>query len=691
MPHATAKLRPGVDVIDTPTLNEAGVSSSQLIRYFPDPVLGGIIQKIGGWTRFFPSAMTAIVRALWAWEDTNAVTHLAFGTQNSGGRTQLGVITNGNMRDITPRATTDNVLPIATTTAGSSTVIITDATTTGISSSNTVYIETHISVGGLILFGLYQTTALSSTTYSIMATDALGNPLPAPSSSSSAAVADFITLSGTSAITVVLNNHGYSVGDTYPILVQTTVDGVTLYGNYTVNGVNNANSFAFNASSVATSSTTAPINGGNARYVYSYGVSGTPAGTGYGIGGYGTGGYGTGTAITPSVGTPIEADDWTFDNWGQIFLSCPINGSLFQPIYQWDPLSGAPIATIIPQAPPLNDGMFVAMPQRQIVAWGTTVTGIQDPLLIRWCDVNNFNVWIGTVTNQAGQYRIPRGSRIVGGIQGPQQGLIWTDLDVWAMQYVGPQYVYSFNQIGAGCGLIARKAAASLNGTVYWMGPSQFFMLSGDGVSPIACPVWDVIFQNLDQTALSKIRIAINSLFGEITWYYPSLSGGGEVDSYVKYNTLIPGWDYGLLARSAWIDQSVLGPPIGADPGSLYIYQHETSPDADGQALVSNFQTGYYSMSDGDQLTFCDQFWPDMKWGYYNGTQNATVQITLYGADYPGQTPTVYGPYSVTQGTKFFSPRIRNRLISVGVGSSDVGSFWRIGGIRYRYAADGKF
>jgi hypothetical protein len=96
-------------------------------------------------------------------------------------------------------------------------------------------------------------------------------------------------------------------------------------------------------------------------------------------------------------------------------------------------------------------------------------------------------------------------------------------------------------------------------------------------------------------------------------------------------------------------------------------------------------------MSDGDQLTFCDQFWPDMKWGYYNGAQNATVQITLYGADYPGQTPTVYGPYSVTQGTSFFSPRVRNRLISVGVGSSDVGSFWRIGGIRYRYAADGKF
>lgn len=634
---------------------------------------------------------TAIVRALWAWEDTNAITHLAFGTQNNAGRAQLGVITNGSLQDITPRASSDSVAPVVTTIMGNSSVIITDATTTGITSYDTVYIETHIAVGGLILFGLYQTTSLSPTTYQITATDVLGNPLPAPSSSSSAAVADFSTTLDSSVVTVTLANHGYSIGSTYPALVSTTVGGITIYGNYTVNSVPDANTFTIQGAQVATSTTTGFINGGNAFYVYSYGVGAIPSGTGYGIGGYGTGGYGTGTAIIPSTGTPIMADDWTLDNWGQILIACPINGTLFQPIYQWDPLSGAPVATIIPQAPPLNDGIFVAMPQRQIIAWGTTVTGIQDPLLIRWCDVNNFNVWIGTVTNQAGQYRLPRGSHIVGGIQGPQQGIIWTDLDVWAMQYVGLPYVYSFNQVGSGCGLISRKAAASLNGNTYWMGPSQFFLLSGDGVSPIQCPVWDVVYQNLDKTALSKIRVAVNSLFSEVTWYYPSLSGGGEVDSYVKYNALVGAWDYGLLARSAWIDQSVLGPPIGADPNSLYIYQHETSPDADGQALVSNFRTGYYSMSDGDDLTFVDQCWPDMRWGYYNGAQNATVQITFYGADYPGQTPTVYGPYSVTQGTTFFSPRIRNRLISIGVGSSDVGSFWRMGGIRYRYAQDGKF
>ena len=259
------------------------------------------------------------------------------------------------------------------------------------------------------------------------------------------------------------------------------------------------------------------------------------------------------------------------------------------------------------------------------------------------------------------------------------------------MQYVGPPFVYSFNEIGTGCGLIAKKAAASISGSVYWMGPSQFFKLSGEGVAPVACPIWDVIFQDLDQTNLDKIRVAVNSRFGEITWYYPTESNGGEVNAYAKYNVYLQQWDYGTLARSAWIDQSVLGPPIGADPDSLYIYQHETSTDADGQPLLASFQTGYFTMSNADVKMFVDQVWPDMKWGYFGGTQNATVNLTFFTTDYPGQTPQQFGPYPLTQSTTFISPRFRGRLVSIRLDSTDVGSFWRIGNIRYRTKEDGKF
>lgn len=690
MPHASVKIRPGLDQNETPALNETGFSSSNLIRFIYDRVQGGLVQKLGGWTKFYPNPMPAVVRALWAWEDTNALSHLAVGTQNITTSSQLSVITNGVQTVITPQYKVQDIAPSVSTTAGSDIATITDTSTTGITDYDTVFIETHISIGGLILFGLYQTYQSTSTKYLVISRDALGNPLAAPSSSTSAAVALFNVTSASNVVTVTLANHGFSVGDTYPILVSTTVGGVVLYGNYTVVSVPSSSTFTINANTNATSTTSGSINGGNARYVYSFGVGAFDSGAGYGEGTYGQYGYG-GSNVPTALGTGIPATDWSLDNWGQVLVACPVNGTIYQPIYTWDPSSGGSIANVIPEAPTVNDGIFVAMPQRQIVAWGSTFTGIQDPLLIRWCDVNNYNDWIAKVVNQAGSYRIPKGSKIVACIQGPQQGLVWTDLGVWAMQYIGQPYVYSFNELGTGCGLIGRKAAASLNGVVYWMGPSQFFELGANGVSPVACPIWDVIFQDLDTSNASKIRVAVNSRFGEITWYYPTLSSGGEVNAYAKYNTYLKCWDFGILGRSAWIDQSVLGPPIGADPTSKYIYQHETSTDADGQPMNSSFQTGYFALAEGDLKNFIDQVWPDMKFGYYGGAQNATVNLTFYVTDYPGDTPLTYGPFPITKNTQFITPRFRGRLVSIGISSNDVGSFWRLGNIRYRFQPDGKF
>jgi hypothetical protein len=80
-----------------------------------------------------------------------------------------------------------------------------------------------------------------------------------------------------------------------------------------------------------------------------------------------------------------------------------------------------------------------------------------------------------------------------------------------------------------------------------------------------------------------------------------------------------------------------------------------------------------------------------MKWGYFNGAQTANVKITFLVADYAGQTPRVHGPFSVTQATTYVTPRLRGRLVSIRVESSDVGSFWRLGNIRYRLQPDGKF
>ena len=697
MPHQALKLIAGVDQNKTPTLNEAAISYTNLVRFVPDRNNLGLVQKLGGWTQFFTNPIGSVVRCLWAWEDINANAWLGVGAEAI-----LAVITAGGLKNITPQTTTANLAVSFSTTSGSNIVTI-DATGSGLDIYDNVDLQTQVSVGGLVLFGVYPVIPVSTNQFQIAAKDVLGFPLYATATvTGGGAVPLFNTTNGSAVVSVTLANHGYAAGDTFPILVQTSVGGTTLRGNYIVASVTSSSVFTITASTSATATTSGSENGGQVRFVYYNGIGPLNANSGYGVGGYGTGGYGSGIPPSAGIGTPITAADWTLDNWGETFIACPLTDTIpfGGPIYEWSPTTNNPLATIIPEAPIVNSGAFVAMPQRQIIAWGSTFTGVSDPLLIRWCDVNNYNNWIADITNQAGSYRIPKGSRIIQGIQGPQQGLLWTDLGLWAMQYVGQPYIYQFNEIGTGCGLIGRKAAASIGGVVYWMGQSQFYMFAGSGVEPIMCPIWDVIFQDLDTNNLDKIRVAPNSRFNEISWFYPTKSNGGEINAYVKYNIGLRQWDYGTLSRTAWINESVLGPPIGAGklPGGTgnFIVQHETSTNAVNASnepvpIEASFQTGYFAMTEANVKMFIDQVWPDMKWGYFGGTQNATVQLTFYATDYPGATPYAYGPYNLTQNTTFITPRFRGRLVSIKIDSQDLGSFWRIGNMRYRLQEDGKY
>ena len=772
MPHSSLKLLPGVDQNKTPALNEAAISESQLIRFIPDRTLGGLVQKLGGWSQYpggSASFVGSTVRALWAWEDTNNNSYLAVGAEGiaSGGGKSLEVISSNAASDITPQTSVTQPAVDASTDPSQTypnAVVIVD---TGNIPSNydTVDIRTHISVGGIVLFGQYQCFNAGSISYTVYGSNAATVLI-----NNGGTVASFTTAVGESSVVVNLPNHNLQVGDTFTVLVAVQVSTITLYGNYIVTSISTTNptdEFTISGSNTANSVATVYENNGDAYYVYYKGSGPLPAGSGYGVGAYGAGGYGTGIPPIAGTGTPINALDWSLDNWGETLIANPLDG----PIYAWTPNAGQTTATVIPEAPPVNSGAFVAMPQRQIVAYGSTFTGIIDPLLVRWCDVENYNSWIGTLTNQAGSYRIPKGSRIVQAIQGPQQGLLWTDLGIWAMQYVGLPYVYQFNELGNGCGLIGRKAAASVNGVVYWMGPSQFYRLSGGGVEPIRCPVWDVVFQELDTENLDAIRVAPNSRFGEIAWHFPTkgakniinilgtgssvtvifdypgtfvvgstitianayptayngqyvvissqagsatfesnttgeyvgggtVSGSFENNGYVKYNFILDQWDYSFntsanpyVSRSAWINESVLGPPIGAGLNQ-YLYQHETSQNADNVAMNSYFQTGYFALTEADVLMFIDQVWPDMKWGYFGGTQGANILLTFYVTSYPGEQPVQYGPYTwgaLTSTTKYITPRFRGRLVSIKIESNDINSWWRLGNIRYRIQQDGKF
>ena len=680
MPFETLRVIPSVDVEKTLADNAQGISDSNYIRWRDK-----IPEKRGGCTLYANAQFPGNIVDLHAWLGINGQKYLGIGTE-----TNLFVYSNNSSKNITPRYFYTDITPDISSTSGSNSFVVDDPSFSPVSTYYTVVFNTQISIGGVILSGAYKINSLTGgTSYEILAANNAtstvnnGGTLPL-----------FTTVSGSSLVNVDLPDHTYFEGQNVSFVVPTLVGGINIFGQYVIASIVPGVSFKFIAQNAATSSQSAYMNNGNLDLTYWIELGPLPAGTGYGIGSYGGGGYGTGvTPPTPATGNPLQVVDYYLDNWGETLIISPEG----YPLFAWSPISGFQNAGVITNGPLQNLGAFVAMPQQQVMAWGSTYTGVSDPLQIRWSDVGNYNEWNPSVTNQAGGYHIPTGSIIKRGFQGPNQQYWWTDIDLYAAQYVGPPFVYGFNKIGTGCGLIASKAVAQLGSTIYWMSQKQFFMTSGlSAPQPIPCSVWDFVFQNLDWANVDNIEAAPNSQFNEVNWFFPSVaSPDGQNDAYVCYNALYNEWDYGYVSRTAWIDQSALTLPNGqhgplAASNDGYIYMHETSNDNAGTAISASFKTGYFSLTNGNDLVFVDWVLPDMKWGQYSQAQSASVKISFNVTDYAGQTPTTYGPFTFTKDTPYIEPRFRGRFVQIVVESDDLGSFWRLGSIRYRYATSGR-
>lgn len=677
------KLKPGVSVDWTPTLNETGISQSQLVRF-----RDGLCQKYGGWQKFYPFALSGVPRDLHAWQDLNAVDHLAVGTTTS-----FNIITGSSLQNITPQTLITNFAPNFSTVMGTNIVTVQDSNIATVTTFDSVFFNTPIAVGGIILSGLYPINVVTgATTYKILAATNATSTV-----NNAGAVPVFTPTSGSAIVSVALAANGMAVGNIIVFSIPTTSAGITISGAYPATSITDANDFLIQLNAQATSSTPFSMNGGNAQLVY-YIALGPPAvGSGYGLGGYGLGGYGTGTTPAVQTGTPITATDWTSDNWGELILGCPAGGG----IYYFDPTGGFTNMSLVSAGPIFNSGIFVSTSEQILISYGSTIVeepgigDIQDPMLVQWSDSGNFLNWTPTDADFAGNFRIPIGSQIMAGMAGPaNQNLIWTDLDLWAMNFIGQPDVFGFTQIGAGAGAAGRHAIQKLRGGVYWMGTSNFYAYDGSGVRVVPCPVWDAVFQNFNKAFAQNVRAMPNTPFNEAGFLYPSnASVSGENDSYVKFNITEPGqpWDYGLLARSAWIDQSVLGTPIAATPSGV-IYSQESTPDADGQPLVSSFTTAYFYLSEGEDFVSVDKFYPDFIWGSYPRTgTSAQIQVTFNVVNYPGDTPRTYGPFTFNQSTEWIDLRyVRGRQMSMTFQSADIGSFYRIGKCRFRFSTTGR-
>ena len=674
MPIQSIRLRPGVDVEKTFTLNEAGYSFTQLCRY-----KDGLIQSLGGWVPFFPTPLAFIPRVILSWTDLNGTVFTAVGTDQD-----IYVIFNNSALDITPEETVSNPTPNFSTVLGSSTVTVIDPTGVAIVGLG-IEVNVPVSVGGLILQGGYTIqSVVAADTYTITASS------PATATVNNGGVVPIFTTQASSAnVNVLFPNNGESVGSQFSVAVPTPVGGTTVSGNFIVQNIVDPNNFTIDLDSPAPSAGTAAENGGKTQIVYfNTALSPTTPSFSYGIGGYGLGPYGIGSPFVPTV--QFSAPLWTLDHFGDILVACPGNG----PIFTWTPDSGQLSLQIIPTAPTINGGIFVAQPALILVAFASSINGVQQPNLVQWSDQLNFNEWTPTVTNQAGNATIPTGSRIVAGYQAPNQSLIFTDIDLYAMNYLGAtgniELVFGFIQIAKGCGLIATHAVGTLNGQTFWLSQGQFMTLTSGGVQPIPCPIWDELWQDLDQTNIDKVICAPNSLFNEVAWFYPSISGGtGENDSYVKYNILENAWDFGKLVRTAWQDQSPAGNPIGADSnGRLWL--HETGQTAGGQPLNWSFQTGAWELGNGDQQNFVDWILTDARFGLINNpASDQNVNVTINSYRYSNDMPVTSLPLIMTpQGNGELSTRMRGRIMQMNFSGT---GFFRMGNVRVRYQTDGKY
>lgn len=664
MPFQPIILRPGVNTLSTQLLGQGGWYETQLCRF-----RDGYIEKNLGWSRLSNEEVTGVARSLHSFHDLDLIKYLAIGTN-----TDLLLYDNSTatIQEITPVIATSNLTAPFSTTNLSTTVGVHDVNH-GASADDEIFVFIQTSIGGLIIYGRYTiTTVIDADNYEITAASAATATV-----ASGGDVPEFTTVLGDTEVTVVLADHGLVSGDVFSVPVSTSVGGLTIFGDYLVDTVIDPDTFTFQSITSASSGDTQSENGGDTRiyYLLPPGEARTTLVSGYGTGPYGTGTYGTSSGSGEML---VELRIWSLDNFGENLLALPTDGAL----YEWiPPKTPTNFATVVSAAPSTNIGMFVAMPQAQVIIYGAEVGGVLDPLLLRFCDAGNYNVWTATATNQAGSVRLSRGSRIIGGLQAPQSAYVWTESDMWQVQYIGPPFVYDVSIVGSGCGLISQNAVGLVGRTIMWMGHQGFWRFGSTALEPIPCPVWDTVFGELDPDRHGEIIAAPNSELGEMAWFYPTLADEIKMVRVNKNDE----WDFSTLYRTAWIDLGMFDYPVSVDEGNL-IQLQETTFDADGVAFEASALTAYYDLAEGTEFIFVDMVIPDFVW---DGT-DPELEMYVYSTDYPGETPVEQGPYTLSPTSTAVAIRARGRQIAFKFVMTGEDMFFRLGKIRVRSAPMGR-
>ena len=93
--------------------------------------------------------------------------------------------------------------------------------------------------------------------------------------------------------------------------------------------------------------------------------------------------------------------------------------------------------------------VLVSTPDRHLIAFGCEPEGSSDfdPLTVRFASQETLNIWNADELNSAGDQRLGTGSTIAAVRKSKGQMLIWTDQDLYGMQFIGPPFTFGINFI----------------------------------------------------------------------------------------------------------------------------------------------------------------------------------------------------------------------------------------------------
>ena len=522
-----------------------------------------------------------------------------------------------------------------------------------------------------------------------------------------------LTASGTTLTVSDSAADSLQVDDFVTIAGANTIGGVDVNGEYQIQTVTSGTTYTVTLATAATGSVS------NAAITLAYqintGFATYTVGTGWGTGPWSRDSWGSG--FTTGFGLQLRL--WSQANFGERLLFSPRGGAL----YVWDPGSGSIPAygtrgSIVSgtYTPSLINEIMVSDSSRITIAFGcndpsgTYATTTLDPMQIRWTAQESYTDWEPDLaTNQAGDYRLSHGSVIVGALQTRQEILVWTDAAIYAMQYLGPPYVYGFTLLADNISVVSPNAMATAAGVTYWMGVDKFYIYSGR-VETLPCSVRQYIFNDINRDQIAQFNSGTNEGYSEVWWNYCS-KNSTVIDRYVIFNYLDRVWYYGTLDRTAWLDSPLRPYPLAATSGNILVF-HEAAVD-DGSTnppspINAYIQSSDFDIEDGHNYGYVWRIIPDITFDG-SDTTGATsdkpfVQFTVRPKQNPGSSygtalsPTVTSAqsyagqttYNVQQFTEIIYSRVRGRQMAFKVESNSIGTQWQLGVPRIDVRPDGR-